>query len=199
MTGRGRSRGRARTSHSPSASSWYSFRRASARISERLVDLLGRARHAHLASRVPSWKVAWPSLTRGSLAFSANQAHGESAADVLPASASALPSSVSEYDAAAFRLFALHQTLVLQQLQRRVDRARTGPPHAAAALFEVLDDLIAVHRPGRQRLQHQVAHHAAPVAASGAEAAAAVRAVGTVRPEHEAAGAPAARAEAPLA
>ena len=38
------------------------------------------------------------------------------------------------------------QALVGEHLQRRVDRPGAGPPHAAAALGELGDDLVAVHR-----------------------------------------------------
>src|SRR5579875_3303681 len=44
------------------------------------------------------------------------------------------------------------QALVLELLQRRIDRAGAWPPHPVTALGDLLDDLISVHRPlGQQR------------------------------------------------
>src|SRR5215471_9991908 len=53
------------------------------------------------------------------------------------------------------------QPLVLQLLQRRVDRSGAGPPHAVAPLADLLDDLVAVHRPVGQQGQRRGAHVAA--------------------------------------
>src|SRR5215207_5973498 len=39
------------------------------------------------------------------------------------------------------------QALVLKVLQGRVDRARAGPPEAPGTLADLLDHLVAVHRP----------------------------------------------------
>jgi len=47
---------------------------------------------------------------------------------------------------AAFGLGAHDQTLVDQQLQGRVDRPGAGLPQVLAALGDLLDDLVAVHR-----------------------------------------------------
>ena len=53
----------------------------------------------------------------------------------------------------AFALLADNQSFVDQQLQGRVDRAGAGPPQVLAALGNLLDDLVAVHRPLGE--QHQ--------------------------------------------
>src|SRR5215470_1561375 len=53
------------------------------------------------------------------------------------------------------------QPLVLQLLQRRVDGSRAGPPHAVAPLADLLDDLVAVHRPLGQQGQRRGTHVAA--------------------------------------
>src|SRR4051794_2144521 len=74
------------------------------------------------------------------------------------------------------------QTLVVQQLDGRVDRAGAGAPRLAAALANLLDHLVAMHRPVKQEQQGCGAHIAPaasrasahrrirPEAHSGAEA-----------------------------
>src|ERR1035437_4983329 len=47
---------------------------------------------------------------------------------------------------APLALLGADQALVLELLQRRVDRPRARPPHAAAALLHLLHDLVAVAR-----------------------------------------------------
>src|SRR6185437_15861486 len=54
------------------------------------------------------------------------------------------------------------QALVLQLLERRVDRAGAGPPDSPAALADLLDDLIAVQRALGQQGQRRRADVAAP-------------------------------------
>ncbi len=49
-------------------------------------------------------------------------------------------------DPAALRLVRGDQSLVLEGLEGRVDRAGAGPPDAPAALGQLGDDLVAVHR-----------------------------------------------------
>ena len=48
---------------------------------------------------------------------------------------------------AAVGLLDRHQALVLEHLQRRVHRARTGLPHTARPLAQLTNDLVAVHGP----------------------------------------------------
>src|SRR5918995_398569 len=73
------------------------------------------------------------------------------------------------------------QALVGEQLQGRVDRAGARPPHAAGALLDLLDDLVAVHRPLREQCKHGRADVAAPGAAPPAPAVPA-RSEGACRP-----------------
>ena len=54
------------------------------------------------------------------------------------------------------------QALVLQLLERRVDRAGAGPPDSPAALADLLDDLVAVHRLLGQQGQRRRANVTAP-------------------------------------
>ena len=68
--------------------------------------------------------------------------------------------------------------LVLELLQRRVDRARARPPHAAGPLGELLDDLVAVHG----LLGEQREDRGADVAASCAAAERIARAAVTMAP-----------------
>src|SRR5215472_1539428 len=54
--------------------------------------------------------------------------------------------------ASALAALLLDEVFILELSQGRVDRSRTGAPEAAAALVDLLDDLVAVHRPlGEQR------------------------------------------------
>src|SRR5581483_3245347 len=81
----------------------------------------------------------------------------------------------------AFRFGGDDQSLVDEQLQRRVDRAGAGPPQAVAALADLLDHLVAVHRPlGEQREDGRTDVTApAPSAPPAAAAMAATRTAGT--------------------
>src|SRR5450755_4454767 len=45
------------------------------------------------------------------------------------------------------------QALILQLLQRRIDRTRARPPDAAAPLADLLDDLVSIHRALRQQCE----------------------------------------------
>src|SRR5580700_520698 len=70
---------------------------------------------------------------------------------------------------AAIGLLGPDQALILKLLKRRVDRARARPPDAAAALADLLDDLVAVHRllgQERERRRADVAAPGAPAARS---------------------------------
>ena len=58
-------------------------------------------------------------------------------------------------DPATVLLLGPHQALVLELLQRRVDRSGAGLPRAAAAPADLLDDLVAVHRLLGQQGQHR--------------------------------------------
>ena len=60
------------------------------------------------------------------------------------------------------------QAFVVQQLQRRVDRPGAGPPDPVAALGDLLDHLVAVHRPLGQQRQDGRPHVAAASAAGAA-------------------------------
>ena len=71
---------------------------------------------------------------------------------------------------AAFAFRADNQSLVDQQLQGRVDRAGAGLPQVLAALGDLLDDLVAVHRPLGE--QHQDGGTDVTTAAAPAVAAA---------------------------
>src|SRR5262249_12089116 len=64
--------------------------------------------------------------------------------------------------ALAVDLLRRDQPLVLEQLERRVDRARARAPDAAAAGLELLDHLVAVHRTLAKERQHGGADVAAP-------------------------------------
>src|SRR6476469_3838253 len=65
---------------------------------------------------------------------------------------------------AAVLLLGSDQSLVLELLQRRVHRTRARLPRAAAALTDLLDDLVPVHRLfGQQR-----DHRGADIATAGA-------------------------------
>src|SRR5215475_8735130 len=56
---------------------------------------------------------------------------------------------------------ALDQALVLEHLQRRIDRAWARPPHAAGPLIEFLDHLVPVHGPLVEQRQDRGAYVAA--------------------------------------
>ena len=73
---------------------------------------------------------------------------------------------------AAFAFGADDEALVDQQLQRRVDRAGAGPPQALAALGDLLDHLVAVHRPLGEQSQDGRADVAALAASASAATAA---------------------------
>ena len=64
------------------------------------------------------------------------------------------------------------QALVDEQLKRRVDRAGAGPPQVLAALGDLLDHLVAVHRPFGEQLEDRGADVAALAASSPAAATA---------------------------
>ena len=64
------------------------------------------------------------------------------------------PAGVGEGEpAAALALLTGDQVLVLEQLEGRVDRPRARPPDAAGARLQLLDHLVAVHRPLGQQGQ----------------------------------------------
>src|SRR5262249_30503601 len=63
---------------------------------------------------------------------------------------------------------ARHELLLLHRLEGRVDRAGSGVPGAAAAVRELLDDLVAVHR----RLREEAEDGRLDIAPTGAVAAA---------------------------
>ncbi len=73
--------------------------------------------------------------------------------------------------AAAVTLGADDQVLVDQQLQGRVDRAGAGLPQILAALGDLLDHLVAVHRPLGEQRQDGCADVATLAAAPSAAAA----------------------------
>ena len=60
------------------------------------------------------------------------------------------------------------EALVLQELEGGVDRAGARSPHAVGALLELLDHLVAVHRPLAQEREGGGPHVAAPGPAAGA-------------------------------
>ena len=93
---------------------------------------------------------------------------------------------------AAFAFGADDEALVDQQLQRRVDGARAGPPQAAAAVGDLLDHLVAVHRTVGQQNQDgraDIATLASPASAATAARAAETEAAAGVEAEAAAAGA----------
>src|SRR4029453_13087901 len=53
---------------------------------------------------------------------------------------------VDRVDALAVALFARHEPLVLEQLERGVDRSRAGAPRPAAPLLDLSDQVVPVHR-----------------------------------------------------
>src|SRR5215216_1764661 len=61
-------------------------------------------------------------------------------------------------DALAVLLLAPHEPLLLEELQGRVDRPRARSPHATAALLELLDQVVAVHRPLRDDAKERDPH-----------------------------------------
>ena len=65
------------------------------------------------------------------------------------------------------------ETLVLEQLQRGVDRTGTRPPHPVGPLLELLDHLVPVHRPLGEQGEGGGPHITATGPAAGATAAAA--------------------------
>ena len=67
------------------------------------------------------------------------------------------------------------QALVVEQLQRRVDRAGAGSPDSVAAFGDLLDHLVAVHRPLGQQHQNRRSHVAAPATAAATTAPSAAR------------------------
>src|SRR5438132_2953604 len=72
-------------------------------------------------------------------------------------------------DASSIELLAADQELVLELLQGRVHRARARPPPSTAALLELLDDLVPVHRPIEQHGQDRGPDAAARHRSSEAE------------------------------
>ncbi len=91
--------------------------------------------------------------------------------------------------AASLELLAGDESLVLEQLQGGVDGAGAGAPSAIGAALELLDDLVAVHRPvleGREDGEADVAAaYRASAASVGEESAEAVAvAVGVVSAPH---------------
>jgi hypothetical protein len=112
---------------------------------ERLLDLLGRARCADLLH-------GRTDLEDASAQFEARTFVALSGA--LPRRAVGLFARLGlglaglgeREHAATFDVLALDEALVLEELQCRVDRAGARAPHAAAALFEPLHDLVPVHR-----------------------------------------------------
>ena len=78
-----------------------------------------------------------------------------------------LAAGVGEHVAAAARLarFGLDEALVPQLLERRVDRAGARPPESAAALADLADDLVAVHRLLSQERERRGPDITAPCAA----------------------------------
>ena len=101
--------------------------------------------------------------------------------DVVPRLAVAglgrfLATGVGEREQALARLgVGGDEALVLEELERRVDRAGARSPHAVGALLELLDHLVAVHRPLAQEREGGGAHVAPPGPAAGAASAAATR------------------------
>ncbi len=92
------------------------------------------------------------------------------------------PALVGEgVDATPVDLLARDEALVGELLERGVDGARARPPAAAALRLELLDDLVAVHRPGRQDREDQrpdlaAADHGAAAATASAAGSTAVAA-----------------------
>ena len=84
----------------------------------------------------------------------------------LPATYSR-PSAVSSYALLALGLDGLDQALVLELLERGVDRAGARLPDALGAALDLLDELVAVLR----LLLEEQEHGGADVAAPGAAAA----------------------------
>src|ERR1700742_4974568 len=74
---------------------------------------------------------------------------------------------------AAFAFGGRDQSLVDKQLKRRVNRARAGAPQVLAALGDLLDHLVAVHRPFGQQRENRGADVATLAAPSSATATAA--------------------------
>src|SRR5579862_2353070 len=79
------------------------------------------------------------------------------------------PARVGELvNALAVPLLTPHEALVLEQLQRGVDRAGARPPHAAALLLQAPDELVAVGgavgQPAEQGGADVAAPHAPPPA-----------------------------------
>ena len=71
---------------------------------------------------------------------------------------------------AAFTFGSGNQSLVHQQLQCRVDRTGAGPPQVLASLGDLLDHLVAVHRPLGQQFEDRGADVTALAASSTAAA-----------------------------
>ena len=89
------------------------------------------------------------------------------------------PAALREREhAAAFDLLALDVALVLEKLKRRVYGAGARAPHAAAALFEPLHDLVPMHRFLREHREDRGADVAAARPRPGAAAVTVGRAVG---------------------
>ena len=128
---------------------------------------------ADCATAPNSWPTAARRLTWAGSAPSVISSHG----GVSTFSAAARPSSVSSK---SFLLpsvsLADDQAFVDQQLQGRVDRAGAGLPQVLAALGDLLDHLVAVHRPLGE--QHQDGGADVTAAAAPAVAADAVHRVG---------------------
>ncbi len=82
-------------------------------------------------------------------------------------------------DPPAVAVHGADQLLVLELLERRVDRSRAGAPCPAGALGELLDDLVAMHRLLRQEGEDG----RADVAAAGLSASAEELALEAGRPE----------------
>src|SRR6185436_15009798 len=95
------------------------------------------------------------------------------AGPALPALLELGPARVGDrVDALAVPLLARDEPLVLEQLQRRVDRSRARPPRPAAPLLEFADQVVAVHRVVRQQREQR----GSDVASSRASASAPRRA-----------------------
>src|SRR5690349_15294188 len=80
---------------------------------------------------------------------------------------------------AAFGFARGDQALVVEQLQRRVHRTGARLPQSVAALGDLLDHLVAVHRPLGQQRQDGRSHVAALAATRAAPAPSAAPATGS--------------------
>ncbi len=117
--------------------------------------------------------ISWPTALRRPIAPGSAPSVISSHGAVSILSAAARPSSVSS------KSFLLpsdlgrdEQAFVDEQLQRRVDRAGARLPQLLAALVDLLDHLVAVHRPVGEQLEDRGAHVTAPAASAAAGSAA---------------------------